>query len=555
MVPRRSIAFVVVLGIVCGLGVKALAAGPVPDPFIMMYGHSDDAGADEGIRDIIPPFTVIEGTSTDAGFINELRSQGKIYAAHVNNPAGETAAQLLARWRAPFDSGVVAGGYDAIAIDELHAAHTNGTAHSNAVVSALSQLRSAYPNKGIYVASTWNYGSNPANYADQLNAVNTYADMLTQEVYIREGVLNYGNLGLHGAAYAPKLEAEVSGILNKTVYGLYIPQGAFVADDTTNVGYWGHLDEQFHRIKNDPYASTMPGVMFWVYYQSQKDVTPDYVSRLVDHYYIQGNTSYFGDGNTTQLISNAQFDTLAGWTAATGSIQQFNYGSVGFQNDHDSYGQASHGSYGLKMTRGSGSSYNEASFQISGLDTDMFYTASAWVIAESPGKSAELTITESDGTYIDSMTINDVGSPPDYYWKWNEWSRIIFNFVPTSSTINLVLSDEPATAGTALYWDFVELEEAYLADLLPGDATGDGWVGGDDLTVILTNWGLSGRTRQQGDLTGEGFVGGDDYTEVLTYWGTGTPPEPLSTTMPEPAALALLAIAGFLSMSIRRRLK
>ena len=49
-----------------------------------------------------------------------------------------------------------------------------------------------------------------------------------------------------------------------------------------------------------------------------------------------------------------------------------------------------------------------------------------------------------------------------------------------------------------------------LADdgsLLPGDVTEDGFVGGDDLTIILTNWGLSGMARYQGDLNGDGFVG------------------------------------------------
>ena len=87
---------------------------------------------------------------------------------------------------------------------------------------------------------------------------------------------------------------------------------------------------------------------------------------------------------------------------------------------------------------------------------------------------------------------------------------------------------------------------------LPGDVTGDGWVGGDDLTVILTNWGLSGRTREQGDLTGEGFVGGDDYSQVLTYWGTGIPPESVITAVPEPATLGLLLVGG-LALLRRRR--
>ena len=77
-----------------------------------------------------------------------------------------------------------------------------------------------------------------------------------------------------------------------------------------------------------------------------------------------------------------------------------------------------------------------------------------------------------------------------------------------------------------------------------GDVNGDGWVGGDDLTIILTNWGLDGQTREQGDLTGDLFVGGDDYTEVLTYWGTGTPPVSVVTAVPEPATLGLMLLGG-----------
>ena len=79
------------------------------------------------------------------------------------------------------------------------------------------------------------------------------------------------------------------------------------------------------------------------------------------------------------------------------------------------------------------------------------------------------------------------------------------------------------------------------AEAGPGDVNDDGFVGGDDLSKILTNWGQEGLSRQEGDLSGDGFVGGDDYTEVLTYWGT-----------PEPATLGLVILGG-LAVLIRRR--
>ena len=79
-----------------------------------------------------------------------------------------------------------------------------------------------------------------------------------------------------------------------------------------------------------------------------------------------------------------------------------------------------------------------------------------------------------------------------------------------------------------------------LATAIPGDATGDGLVGSDDLVLILSNWGISQATRSQGDVTGDSFVGADDYVQVLTYWGTVAAPEHL----PEPASLSLLVLAG-----------
>lgn len=85
----------------------------------------------------------------------------------------------------------------------------------------------------------------------------------------------------------------------------------------------------------------------------------------------------------------------------------------------------------------------------------------------------------------------------------------------------------------------------------PGDANGDGWVGGDDLTTVLTYWGESGVTRQHGDLNGDNFIGGDDYTEVLTYWGTGVPPQSATTSVPEPATLGLLLLGGL--VLVKRR--
>ena len=223
-----------------------------------------------------------------------------------------------------------------------------------------------------------------------------------------------------------------------------------------------HGTQQFRSIRTDAAASKMPGVMFWVYYRSEIDVTPDYLAKLAEHYYIHKKTDYFGDGKTGQLVTNAQFETLTGWMRAAGdggSVERFRYESIpGLQNDHDDHGWSSHGEHGLKMVRGPRS--NRASFAVSGLDTRMVYIVSAWVMADRPGRRAAMRITETDGRVIAEKKIAHAGRGT----QWNEWSRITFNFTPTKPTVHIELHDEKASAGAVLYWDFVELEAAWPAE-------------------------------------------------------------------------------------------
>jgi hypothetical protein len=49
----------------------------------------------------------------------------------------------------------------------------------------------------------------------------------------------------------------------------------------------------------------------------------------------------------------------------------------------------------------------------------------------------------------------------------------------------------------------------------PGDLSGDGTVDGEDLSQLLSRWGLPGA----GDLDGSGIVDGGDLSQVLSDWG------------------------------------
>ncbi len=97
---------------------------------------------------------------------------------------------------------------------------------------------------------------------------------------------------------------------------------------------------------------------------------------------------------------------------------------------------------------------------------------------------------------------------------------------------------------------------AVFESSLTGDLNKDGFVGQDDLNIILANWGKNvvPGDLMMGDPSEDGFVGQDDLNDILAAWGQGTPSELESLSpVPEPdsSLLTMAAIAGF--ASLRRR--
>jgi hypothetical protein len=91
---------------------------------------------------------------------------------------------------------------------------------------------------------------------------------------------------------------------------------------------------------------------------------------------------------------------------------------------------------------------------------------------------------------------------------------------------------------------------------LPGDLNGDGFVGIEDLNIVLGNWNqnVTAGDPLLGDPSGDGFVGIEDLNAVLGNWNAGSPPTS-GANIPEPGAVGVMTIgvaAGALSRKRRR---
>ncbi len=82
---------------------------------------------------------------------------------------------------------------------------------------------------------------------------------------------------------------------------------------------------------------------------------------------------------------------------------------------------------------------------------------------------------------------------------------------------------------------------------LRGDLNESGFVGQDDLDIVLGEWGQDVTPGAQADPSGDGFIGQDDLDIVLGYWGQSTQP------VPEPATMFLLCLGATAMLQKKNR--
>jgi len=181
------------------------------------------------------------------------------------------------------------------------------------------------------------------------------------------------------------------------------------------------------------------------------------------------------------------------------------------------------------------------------------YNFSAWVMH--PGaeqltgpRTAQMRLQwrNASDTLINQVILDvlDQNSPTNQ-WIFVEIENIQLPDNPNITQVwpSLFVTNNGGTGGGAAYFDDVSFT-LVPPPPLTGDLDGDGFVGINDLNIVLGNWNQNVPPADPlADPSGDGFVGINDLNVVLGNWNAGTPP-PAGSAVPEPASIALLSLGG-----------
>ena len=226
-----------------------------------------------------------------------------------------------------------------------------------------------------------------------------------------------------------------------------------------------------------------------------------------------------------------------GFTKATGWTLEWNFVNYNTQtvsnvfSAHDDVGGVAIDFAPNLVTIRDGLGSDSASIAVDMSDITVAHTFRVVRLPDSP--TVEL--------YVDNDWGNPVSVTPTVAaWPAADGGNVNYLSLQTSSfeaSLDWVGLHTGATPATNLY----------------GDVNLDGFVGGEDITRIVVNWGIASPVYSQGDVNNDGVIGAADYNAVLNNWGDGTlPPPEAPGTIPEPNTMLLLA-GGLLAVFIRHR--
>ena len=164
---------------------------------------------------------------------------------------------------------------------------------------------------------------------------------------------------------------------------------------------------------------------------------------------------------------------------------------------------------------------------------------------------------------VGRLTFNDQGQKE----RWSVWIDPASESDPAAGSVtnDLGYSDISMTRLYEFVDNFAGVGSSMIDDLrigdswesvtstitppIPGDLDSDGFVGIDDLNIVLGAWNQNvPPANPLADPSGDGFVGIDDLNAVLGNWNAGAPP--VGSTVPEPTSFLVLTI-GMMALANR----
>ncbi len=170
---------------------------------------------------------------------------------------------------------------------------------------------------------------------------------------------------------------------------------------------------------------------------------------------------------------------------------------------------------------------------------------------DSPTNAAESKMGSSTPLPLELMTaIGDSGGPVFIEDPVSGGTRLVGvdSFGSTfDGNNNADYGDANGSTRVGFYLDWIA---GFVPAMLEGDLDNDGFVGINDLNLVLGNWNQAIPPGDPAaDPSGDNFVGIEDLNVVLGNWNAGTPPTGLAN-IPEPGTWILLMIG---TVSVNRR--